>query len=163
MNEKELIKFVKPLYKTKDSMHNFNHILRIKRKVANLQKDYSDINEKRLKMLIYFHGLKKWIKENKKKFLNLGFNKKDILLIHRHTKNPKTIEEKLVNDANLLEAVGRFGIKKALIVGKERGRNRAETIDYIRKNINKVRFYTKRGKKSGYIGVKITKDFLKKQ
>lgn len=161
LNEREIANFVKPLYNSKDSMHNFKHILKIKRKIVFLRRGYKHINKERLLVLVYFHGLKDWINSNNKKFFELGFSKKDILLINRHTKNPKTIEEKLVSDANLLEAVGKFGIKKALIVGKERGRTKEETIDYIAKNINKIKFYTKFGKKLGNKGIKITKDFLR--
>jgi uncharacterized protein len=161
MKENNIANFVKPLYMNKDSMHDLNHIQRIKRKIVFLKKPYKKINEKKLLTLIYFHGLKEWIKTNSKEFIELGFSKNDILLINRHTQNPKTIEEKLVSDANLLEAVGDFGIKKALAVGKKIGRTRKETIDYIRNNINKVKFYTKTGKKLGNKGIKIIKNFLK--
>lgn len=163
MKDTELAKFVQPIYSGKDSMHNFNHIIRIKKKIAFLRKDYKNIDESKLKMLIYFHGAKDWLKKNKLKFLKSGFNNEDIISINRHTKKPKTIEEKLVSDANLLEAVGNFGIKKSLRVGKERGRTRAEAIDFIRRNIKNIKFYTKKGKIIGKKGIKIINNFLKKQ
>ncbi len=154
-------KFVKPLYKNKDSMHNFKHILRIKKRVSFLRKNYKDIDENKLKFLIYFHGQKDWVNKNKKKILSWGYPKKYIISLNRHTKNPKLIEEKLVSDANLLEAIGKFGIKKSLQVGKERERTKEETIDFMGKNIKKVKFYTIKGKKIGNKGIEIIKDFLK--
>ncbi|VVB78193.1 Uncharacterised protein [uncultured archaeon] len=162
MKERDIANFVMPLYNdNKDSMHNFKHILRIKKKIILLKKPYKKINEEKLRLLIYFHGLKDWVNSNNKIFFKLGFSKNDILLINRHTKNPKTIEEKLIYDANLLENVGKFGIKKALIVGGELGRTKNETINYISTNLKKVKFYTIIGKKLGNEEIKITKEFIK--
>jgi hypothetical protein len=67
---------------------------------------------------------------------------------------------KVSNTSSL--SFGKFGIKKALIVGRERGRSKKETIDYIAENINNIRFYTKVGKKLGNKDIKITKNFIKK-
>ena len=158
----EIEEFVKPLYKNKDSMHNFNHILRIQKKIRFLKKRYYKINKNKLKFLIYFHGQKEWANSNRKKLLSKGYPKEYLIALNRHTKKPKTIEEKLVSDANLLEAVGKFGIKKSLQVGKEIGRTRKETIEYMRKNIKKIKFYTKEGKKIGNPRIMTINEFLKK-
>jgi hypothetical protein len=162
MEEKEIVRFVKPLYGYKDSMHDFKHILRIKKRVNLYRKDYKKIDEQKLMFLIYFHGLKKFVEEHEVEVIAQGFPKKWILALYRHTKNPKSIEEKLVSDANLWEAVGKFGIKKSLQVGRERGRSREETLAFMKKHISKVKFYTRSGKKFGNSGIKIIKDFLKK-
>ncbi len=161
MREKEIVEFVKPLYAKKDSMHNFEHVLRIKRKVTELRKDYKRIDEEKLKFLIYFHGLTYYLKEHEKKVIKMGFPKEWIKALYRHTKNPQTIEEKLVSDANFLEAVGRFGIKKALQVGKERNQTMEQTLEIMQQTINKVKFYTKKGKELGNPGIKIVQEFLK--
>lgn len=161
MKEKEIAEFVKPLYAHKDSMHNFKHILRIKRRVNLYKKDYKKINEQKLKFLIYFHGLKEYVKQHEKEIISMGFPKDWIEALYRHTKNPKTIEEKLVSDANLWEAVGKYGIRKAMQVGKERNQTMKRTLKIMQDNINKVKFYTSKGKEFGNPGIEIIKDFLK--
>jgi hypothetical protein len=129
----EIEKLVKPLYARKDSMHNFHHIMRIKKKLTFLKKDYKKIDRKRLNFLLYFHGLKDWVEKNKKKIEDLGFSKEYINSLKRHTKNPKTPEEKLVHDANLLENVGRFGIQKSVIVGKKLGRTKKRNYQFFKR------------------------------
>jgi hypothetical protein len=156
----EIEKLVKPLYAKKDSMHNYHHIMRIKKKLTFLKRDYEKIDTKRLNFLLYFHGLKDWVEKNKKKILDLGFDERDISLLKRHIKNPKTKEEKLVHDANLLENVGKFGIQKSLIVGKKLGRTRKETIDFLKKSIDKVNFYTPTGKILGRKRIRIVEKFI---
>jgi len=135
--------------------------MRIKKKLTFLKKDYKKIDSKRLNFLLYFHGLKDWVEKNKKKIRDLGFSKEDINSLKRHTKNPKTTEEKLVHDANLLENVGRFGIQKSLIVGKKLGRTKKETINFLKENINKVNFRTPTGERLGKKRIRIMKDFIK--
>lgn len=161
MEEKEIAELVMPLYAHKDSMHDFKHILRIKKRVNLYKKDYKKINESKLIFLIYFHGLKKYVEEHEKEIISRGFSKNWIQSLYRHTKNSKSIEEKLVSDANLWEAVGKYGIKKALQVGKERNQTMKVTLKIIQENISKVRFYTKKGKELGNPGIIIIKDFLK--
>ncbi len=162
MKEEKLIEFVKPLYAHKDSMHDFKHIIKIKKRVNLYKKDYKNINEQKLRFLVYFHGLKKYVKENKQKIIDMEFPKDWINALYRHTKNPKTIEEKLVSDANLQEIVGKGGIKRTILVGRERNQTMKQTLKIMKDNINKARFYTKKGKELGEPGIKIVKDFLKK-
>lgn len=159
--KKEIIQFLKPLYAKRDSMHNFAHIIRIKRKVKLFRKPYKKIDENLLDFLSYFHGMTEIL--SKKEIIGLGFSEKYYNLLLRHTKNPRKIEEKLVSDANLMEAVGKFGIKKCLQVGKERGSTREEAIRYMQKHLPKTKFYTRFGKIEGKKGIKICKDFLKKE
>ena len=139
MIEKEIVDLVKPLYSEKDSMHNFKHILRIKKRVNLYKKDYKKIDENKLLFLIYFHGLKEYVKKNKNMIIGIGFPKNYLDALYRHTKKPITIEEKLVSDANLWEAVGDFGIKKAFQVGKERNQTVNQTIKIMQNNVKKVK------------------------
>jgi len=161
MKEKEIAEFVKPLYAYKDSMHNFKHILRIKKRVNLYKKDHTKINETKLTFLVYFHGLKKYVEEHEQEVIGMGFPEDWINALYRHTKNPKSIEEKLVSDANLWEAVGKYGIRKAMQVGKERNQTMKQTLKIMQDNISKVKFYTKKGKEFGNPGIKIIKEFLK--
>jgi len=163
LSEKRLAKFVKPLYAKKDEMHNFSHILRIKRKVAFLRKGYKNLDGDLLLLLIYFHGIKKWVRKNKKKVLEMGFSKKQIERLIKKNHSPKNSEEKIVFDANMLENVGRFGIKKMLILEKAYGQTRKDTIALAKKFLSEYKFYTPIGKRLGKKGIKIRKKWLKKE
>jgi len=105
---KDLEKFVKPIFDKKDCMHNWKHILRIKRKVAFLKKQYKNIDEDFLNFLIYFHG--SWARKNREKVVRLGYPASWISKINK----PTTPEGKIVWDANCLENVGKYGIRKII-------------------------------------------------
>ena len=64
---KEIEKFVRPFYKKRDPMHDFSHILRMKRKAYFLKKQYKNLDMRLLRFLIYFHGLKKWAQAKPKR------------------------------------------------------------------------------------------------
>jgi hypothetical protein len=59
--------------------------------------------------------------------------------------------------------VGRFGIKKMLVLEREYNQTRAETIRLVKKFLNQYIFYTSLGKKIGKEGIKIRKNWLKKE
>ena len=145
MNSKILIKFVKPLYKKKDKLHNFLHILKIKSNLKKL-KPKKNLDQNKLEFILYFHGLKDYVKQNEflitKKF---DLSKSYLHALYRHTKNPKSIEEKLIHDANLLDNVGKAGLKKCTAYGKLIGRSKQDSIAYFKSAIKKVKFYTKQG------------------
>ena len=111
---KELEKFVKPFCATLDPMHNFDHIKRIKRKVAFLKRQYKKLDKDFLNFLIYFHSSRKWAKKNKARIIKLGYPASWVSKINK----PTTPEGKIVWDANCLENVGKFGIKKTLTLEK---------------------------------------------
>lgn len=149
-------KEIKKLYAKKDKMHNWNHILRLRKDVDILKKPYKDVNEDLLEFLIRFHGLKEYVTKNKTKF-----SKKYVDSLIRHNNSPKLIEEKLVFDANMLDNVGKQGIKKALAYGKQINRNKEDTFRYLKTNINKARFYTKLGKQLGNKQIRIMKEIIR--
>ena len=148
---------IKKIYVKKDKMHNFNHILRIKRKIIILKRPYKNINLDLLNFLILFHGLKDYVKKNKNKF-----RKEYVSSLLRHSRTPKKLEEKLIFDANMLDNTGRAGIKKAMNYGKALGRSEKETMKYIKNNLHKVRFYTIEGRKIGRKRIEIMKKFVLK-
>ena len=136
---------LKQLYAKKDKMHNFTHILRIKRSVARLRNPNKNINEDFLDFLIAYHGLKEYVRKHRNHFPKLY-----VQALLRHTKKPQTLEERLVHDANLLDNLGKQGIQKALYVGRLLGRCREHTFAYLRTCLKKgIRFYTKQGKQLG--------------
>ncbi len=154
-HEKSMIQ-IKKLYEKKDRMHNWNHILRIKKKANLIKKNYKKVDEKLLSFIINFHGLKNYVNKNKKKF-NGDFVKS---LIRSHRK-PIKVEEKIVFDANMLDNVGEQGIRKALYVGKLKGRNKVKTYEYLKKNSSKIKFYTKKGKEIGKKDIEIMMEKIK--
>lgn len=154
---------VKPLYVRKDAHHGWQHIMRIRRRAREIAKGYADINKKRLRFLIYFHGLKPWVIENRRELHEKGFDATDIQALLRHTKNPKTIEEQIVHDANLLDNVGRSGIRKCFAVGETLGRTRMESIRFMQRKLKKIQFYTKEGKRIGFHQINIMRDFLRRE
>lgn len=159
INEKEVVKFVKPFYAKRDSMHNFAHILRIKKKISFLKRQYSKLNKEFLNFLIYFHGSRKWAKKNKNKIVVLGYSASWIDKIN----SPTTPEGKLVWDANCLENVGRYGIKRTLALEKHYGQTREKTLKLANGFIPRYKFYTPLGKKMGNEGIKIKKEWLRRE
>lgn len=159
VNEKEVTRFVKPFYAKRDPMHNFSHIIRIKRKIAFLRKQYKNIDDTFLNFLIYFHGSRKWARKNKDYIVNLGYPASWINKINK----PTSVEGKLVWDANMLENVGKFGIKKNLECEKYYQQTRKETLKIVKRYSKDYRFYTPLGKKLGNPGIKIKNEWLKKQ
>ena len=156
---KEIVKFVKPFYDKKDCMHNFAHIGRIKRKVSFLKRQYKKLNEDFLNFLIYFHGSKKWARKNKKEIIKMGYPASWISKINQ----PTTPEGKIVWDANCLENVGRFGIRKTLALERYYNQSREETLKLAEKFMEKYKFYTPLGKKLGNPGIKIKREWLEKE
>ena len=147
---------LKIIYSKKDKMHNWQHILKLKRTVAILRKPYKKINQDLLDFITYFHGAKDYLKDNLS-----DFNKDYVKSLLRHNKKPKLIEEKLVFDANMLTNVGKQGLKKALYVGKTLNRSKEDTYKFIKQNLKKAKFYTKIGKEIGKKEIKILKDLIK--
>jgi hypothetical protein len=163
MNVSEIEDLVRPLYAKKDKMHGFSHILRLKRRVGLYRKDYPRVNGAMLRFLIYFHGLKDWVRENEQKVLDLGFSKEWIAALYRHSRTPRSVEEKLVSDANAWENVGRSGLRKAFAVGRELGRSEEDTGKFVMKELRKVKFYTKRGQIEGLKEVRMMKNILSRE
>lgn len=141
------------IYNKKDKMHDWDHILKLRKDVNILKKPYKKIDDKLLKFLTTFHGLGEFVKDNKK-----DFDPYYIRCLLRHNKNPKRIEEKIVFDANMFDNVGKRGIRKALLFGKSIGRTKQETFQYLAENIDKAKFHTKLGKKLGMRKIAIMKD-----
>lgn len=147
---------IKKLYSKKDKMHNWNHILRIRRNVKVLMKPYKNVDKKMLNFIVSFHGLKEYVKKNKSEFPEYY-----VRAVLRHNKNARSTEEKIVFDANMLDNLGKDGIKKALYVGMHLGRSKKEAHNYLRENLKKARFYTKSGKKMGRMKIKEMKEILR--
>jgi hypothetical protein len=146
---KQAEKFIKPVWDKKDPMHNWKHYLRMKRKAAFLKKQYKNIDNELLNFLICFHG--SWARKNKEKVIALGYPASWLNKIDK----PVTPEGKIVWDANCLENVGKFGIKKSLDLERYYGQTRKQTLDIVKEFSKKYKLYTPLGKKLGSKGIKL--------
>ena len=148
---------IKKLYLNKDALHNWKHILNLKRNVKILRKTTKNIDEDLLEFLTAFHGVKDYFRAHKEEFSKL-ISKRYLKSLLRKT--PKKIEEKLVYDANMLENTGKEGIRKAKAYGKLCGRKKEETIEYLKEKLKEAKFYTKEGKRIGKKKIALMKKLI---
>lgn len=166
--------FVGPYYAEKDPAHNLLHIVRIIQRVPLLSEGVSEeIHPERLYFLACFHGLGKQLaasqdlQEKARIFLKaLGWTSEEMeeafQSLKRHLTDPRTVEEKIVHDANYLEAVGAFGIAKAFTTGGARGQSIEETAGiFEHQYLDQIEFQTAIGKRLADERKSYTKDFLR--
>ena len=121
------------------------------------QIDINGIDNKLLNFLVYLHGHKaRDTKKKRKKIMGMGYPASYFKLINK----PTTPEGKIVWDANCLENVGRFGIKKSLRLEKHYKQTRKQTLNLVKKFIKRYKFYTPLGKKLGNPGIKIKRKWM---
>jgi uncharacterized protein len=167
--------FVRPYYTGRDAAHNFRHIERILGRLSVLSEGLEPSpSPERLYFLACFHGLGKRLKadapfcEQTRAFLrNQDWSEAAIdgilQSLKRHLKNPQTVEEKIVHDANYLELLGAFGIAKAFTTGGARGQLIEESADiFEHQYLDKVEFQTPTGKRLAQEGRGYAKEFLKR-
>lgn len=165
--------FVKPYYEEKDPAHDFRHIEKIINRLTMLSEGISqEIHPEKLYFLACFHGLGKQLSSNKdfndrvQTFLeSLGWTIENIeeafQSLYCHLTNPRSVEEKIVHDANYIEILGAFGIAKAFITGGAKGQTieeTAHTFEY--QYLDKVIFQTPVGKRLADERKEYTKEFL---
>lgn len=143
LNEKALLKFVKPYYADKDIMHNMWHIELVRKMVDKILSisDY-DVDKECLTLATYFHGfiysdekrIKRWMKEQ-------GYDKNMIAKTikisweSQRSEIPETIEGKILHDAHVLEGGKTYLVVKTLITGSVRGQSLSDTLNFMEKNV----------------------------
>ena len=163
--------FVRPYYDSKDQAHDYQHILRIVRRLDHLSEGMTITRPEMLCFLATFHGL--WplwrgddgFRNAALSFLTgIGWSEGELeeaaLKLHRHGKDPQTVEEKFVHDANYIELVGAFGVAKAFTVGGARGQTLEETADIFEHNLGRVEFRTPVGRRLAEEGRVYANQFL---
>ena len=132
-----ILKFVQKKVKN-DSAHDFNHILRVFKNAQNLCKK-EKANEKLVLTAVLLHDIVSYPKsdprskmssihsaDKAKKILNkFDFSNNEIKIIcdairdHSFSrgKTPKTLEGKILQDADRLDAIGAIGIARVFAVG----------------------------------------------
>ncbi|MCP4355403.1 MAG: hypothetical protein GY793_07175 [Proteobacteria bacterium] len=134
-------KFVAPLYKQKDAMHDLSHIERVLTKSEQLAKDY-DYDPTVLICGAYMHGLinkhsKVLTSFLKGQDIDEDLQKAIIKCAKESDKSvrPQSIEGKIIHDAHLLEGGIYFSLVKSLITGITRKQSLQETLNYYKNNI----------------------------
>ena len=167
--------YVRPHYVDKDPAHDFNHIIRILRRLESWIGEISPrSDETKMIFIACFHGLRAKMKSDDRfhtetvGFLkSLGWDgekiKDGLISLERYTKDPQSMEEKLVHDANNLERLGAFGIAKAFTTGGARGQTYEETSDIFEYQfLDETKFYTPVANQHAQEGKKYAKEFMRK-
>ena len=143
LNEKALLKFIKPYYDDKDIMHNMWHIELVRKMVDKiLSISNYDVDKECLTLATYFHGfiysdekrIKRWMKEQ-------GYDKNMIAKTikisweSQRSEIPETIEGKILHDAHVLEGGKTYLVVKTLITGSVRGQSLSDTLKFMEKNV----------------------------
>ena len=166
--------FVRPYYLDRDSAHDFQHIQRIINRLDLLSREISlPPNKELLYFIACFHGLAanlyndELFRDRVECFLlDLEWTETEIekafASLARHLKDPQTIEEAIVHDANYIELLGAFGIAKAFTTGGARGQTYKETSDIFEYlYLDKISFITPIGKRIAQEKRAYTKEFMK--
>jgi len=138
-----------------DSAHDFDHIMRVY-KNAKLICNKEDVNVKLVLSAVLLHDIISYPKSDKRSKLSsihssekskkilkkFGFTKKEIQIVsdairdHSFSRNkvPKTIEGKILQDADRLDALGAIGIARMFAVGGSEKRSFYNVEDPFCKN-----------------------------
>lgn len=165
----DIIEFVKPFYESKDIMHDFTHIQRIKIALKNLAtKSKIHFNHKLAETALYFHGIIYSHEQLINEYLvSKNLPKEEVELIMKiawesqKENKPTTNEGLILHDAHMLEGGRNFEIIKSLITGSVRGQAFGETMIYIERNLlEKGNCYTETGIEEYEIMKKRTKEIF---
>ena len=166
--------FARSYYLDRDTAHDFQHIQRIISRLELLSQEMSPSPDKKLLcFLACFHGLGANLRNDesfrdrvKQFLLDLEWSETEIeeafISLPRHSKDPQTIEEAIVHDANYIELLGAFGIAKAFTTGGARGQTYEETSDIFEyRYLDKISFVTPVGKRIAKEKRAYTKEFMR--
>lgn len=156
--------FSKKLHDEKDPAHDLTHsqrMISLCRLIAPAKADLNLILE-----AAYFHGLI-YAESKIREFLtSIGFDKPHIETIIKTVSNasskatPQTLEEQVLHDANILDALGAIGIARAFTKGGYEYQTLKETLEIMKRNMNRI-LYTPKAKKIGIKRKRFMKQFLK--
>ena len=182
-----------------DSAHDFNHVMRVYKNAQKLCKN-ENVNEKLVLTAVLLHDIISYpkfdkrskysavlsAKESKKILKNLNFSSKEIQIVYEaicdHSfskgKIPQSIEGKILQDADRLDAIGAIGIARVFAVGGSENRafyniddpfcknripdDKAWTLDHFYKKLLKLEslMNTKSAKIEAKKRTKLLKTFL---
>lgn len=149
--------FCRPYYRTRDIMHDWTHIDRVRRSLNKLvAQEGVKIDTFVVEAALAFHGIIYMDEIGIRQYLaELGIAQEKIDKIiqvaweSQKEERPVTIEGLILHDAHLLEGGEYFEIIKSLITGSVRGQSLKETLHYIEEHLlHKGECYTEQGQKS---------------
>jgi len=168
-----------------DPVHGYPHVERVMKlalKIANSYKDKVDMLA--LKLAVLLHDMGRLSVCSKDHHAVLSVKKAtsilktynlpksvidkvvDAILAHSYTLNykPKTIEGKILSDADKLDALGAIGIVRVFMLSAYEGRSIEESIKHFHDKILKLKdvMWTNEAKKIAYERHKFTVEFLKR-
>lgn len=166
MDFPELRKFSMDLYGSKDPAHDFTHIERMIKICKAIAPPETNI--KFVVQATYLHGSglsKESIRTRVRKFLgSLGLEDSHIERIMQTVRNssekPQTIEERVLHDANILDALGAIGIARAFTKGGYEHQTLRETMEIMKKNMER-QLYTPKAKETSEQRKHLMKTYLK--
>ena len=152
---KYLKKYVKKFYENNDPAHDFSHIMRVYKNAENICKT-EKANKKLVLASVLLHDIVKKKKSDKRKktsaeisakkssiiLKKLNFSENDELIILDAISNhsfsnkriPRTIEGKILQDADRLDALGAIGIARVFSVSGAKNRQFYELNDPFSNN-----------------------------
>lgn len=142
-NMRSIEPFVLPLYANKDAMHDINHVYRIIHAIEYLEKDFmGQFDKESVIVAAYLHGI---IHDHEKCIIDWLQKQKiprsrirDIIKMAKKSQKhaiPRTLAEKLLHDAHMIEGGRTFLMIKSLITGVLRGQSLQKTVSYFKKNV----------------------------
>jgi uncharacterized protein len=146
---KKLESFSKKLHAEKDPAHDFSHIKRIVKICKWLATSETDVEL--LVCAAYCHGALDKEEEIRVFLRKLNFEGNRIENILSTAKNStsaskcRTMEEKVLYDANVLDALGAIGIVRAFIKGGYEKQTIQQTIETMKRNM-KRKVFTRKAK-----------------
>jgi len=153
-----------------DPVHGFPHIERVMKLAFKLAEDFREVDSLVLKLAVLLHDIGRVEEETLHKHHALlsaemaknilaqyGFteniinNVADAILAHSYTLRykPKTIEGRILSDADKLDALGAVGIMRVFMESAYRGRTLEETISHFYEKLFKLKdlMWTEKAKK----------------
>ena len=171
--------YVEELFKNESTGHDLEHTKRVYNTSLEIAKNYKDVNIFVLSLSAILHDVDDYKlfntqnNENAKKFLiNQKVNEEDIKRIieiineisfsKNKNKVPSSLEAKIVQDADRLDAIGAIGIARAFAYGGKNGRPLSSSIDhfYDKLLLIKDKLNTKEAKKIAESRHQVLLDFL---
>ena len=126
---------LKPFYEGKDPAHRFDHIERMLN-FCNEVGEYLGADMELLRMATLLHGLKKGNEDKLRKILGDKFEEA-LKLARNASRAPTTLEEKILWDANVFDALGAIGLVRAFTKGGYEGQTIKETVRILRENMER--------------------------
>jgi len=128
----------KPLYDRKDPTHRFDHSERIQDFCMKVGTALG-ADMKLLLSVAIIHGLK-WGYDEKLEEILAEHSEKVLPLTRNASRNPQTLEEKILWDANILDAPGTIGLARAFTKGDHERQTIDETMTFIEEKMKKPLF-----------------------